>query len=243
MRVGGARQDEQEIREAVQIPDDGGTDRLVACQTDDRALGATTHRPRQVQRSGLRRPARQDEVLERLEPRFVTVNGVLEGGDVRVADGRAAAGERLLQLEGIGSGELGPDREFVDALLQSIQRDLFTIGAELATPDPAKLQKALSRSGAAIAESDITALEDAIDSHEARLEPLKNFILPGGAPKAATLHLARTVCRRAERAVVALSRREQVSPAILRYLNRLSDLLFVLARAANAHAGRADVKW
>jgi cob(I)alamin adenosyltransferase len=134
-------------------------------------------------------------------------------------------------------------QEFADALLQGIQRDLFTIGAQLATPDPDKLQKALSRSGAAIGDSDIAALENAIDGHEARLEPLKNFILPGGAPKAATMHLARTVCRRAERAVVALSRREQISPAILRYLNRLSDLLFVLARAANASAGRADLKW
>ena len=133
--------------------------------------------------------------------------------------------------------------EFADVLLQRIQRDLFTIGAQLATPDPDKLSKALSRGGAVIGESDIAALEDAIDGHDARLEPLKNFILPGGTPKAATLHLARTVCRRAERAVVALSRREQISPAILRYLNRLSDLLFVLARAVNAHAGRPDLKW
>jgi len=133
--------------------------------------------------------------------------------------------------------------EFADVLLQRIQRDLFTIGAQLATPDPDKVSKALSLSGAAIGESDVAALEDAIDGHDARLEPLKNFILPGGTPKAATLHLARTVCRRAERAVVALSRREQISPAILRYLNRLSDLLFVLARAANAHAGRPDLKW
>jgi len=137
---------------------------------------------------------------------------------------------------------LDPPR-FADPLLQTIQRDLFTIGAELATPDPVKLQKALSRSGAAIGDSDVAALEDAIDSHEARLEPLKHFILPGGTSKAAALHLARTVCRRAERAVVGLARHEQVSPAVVRYLNRLSDLLFVLARAANAHAGRPDVKW
>ena len=133
--------------------------------------------------------------------------------------------------------------EFADPLLQSIQRDLFTVGAQLATPDPEKLRKALSRGGAALSESDVAALEEAIDDQESRLEPLRNFILPGGAPKAAALHLARTVCRRAERAVVALSRHEQVNPAILRYLNRLSDLLFVLARAANAHAGRPDVKW
>ena len=115
--------------------------------------------------------------------------------------------------------------EFADPLLQSIQRDLFTVGAQLATPDPEKLRKALSRGGAALSESDVAALEEAIDDQESRLEPLKNFILPGGAPKAAALHLARTVCRRAERAVVALSRHEQVNPAILRYLNRLSDLL------------------
>ncbi len=133
--------------------------------------------------------------------------------------------------------------DFADPLLQSIQRDLFSVGAQLATPDPDKLHKALSRSGAAIGESDVAALEAAIDDDESRLEPLKNFILPGGTPKAAALHLARTVCRRAERAVVALARDEQISPAILRYLNRLSDLLFVLARAANAHAGRPDVKW
>src|SRR5256886_13797838 len=103
--------------------------------------------------------------------------------------------------------------------------------------------KALARSGAAIGQSDIAALEDVIDNHESRLEPLKNFILPGGTPKAAALHLARTICRRAERAVVTAGRHERISPAILRYLNRLSDLLFVLARAANAQAGRSDVKW
>lgn len=134
-------------------------------------------------------------------------------------------------------------QEFVDPLLQTIQRDLFTIGAELATPDRDKLHKALARSGAPIGDADVAGLEAAIDSHESRLEPLKNFILPGGVPKAATLHLARTVCRRAERVVVSLSHQAQINPAILRYLNRLSDLLFVLARAANAQAGRPDVKW
>jgi cob(I)alamin adenosyltransferase len=138
---------------------------------------------------------------------------------------------------------LAPE-QFADTMLQSIQRDLFTIGAELATPDPDNLHKALARSGgSAIGDAAIATLEDAIDGHESRLEPLKHFILPGGTPKAAALHLARTVCRRAERAVVAAARHERISPAILRYLNRLSDLLFVLARAANAHAGCPDVKW
>ncbi|MGH7645972.1 MAG: cob(I)yrinic acid a,c-diamide adenosyltransferase, partial [Gemmatimonadales bacterium] len=133
--------------------------------------------------------------------------------------------------------------QFESALLHTIQRDLFTIGAELATPDAGQLHKAMRRSGAPINESDVAALEDVIDIHEATLPVLKNFILPGGSPKAAAFHLARTVCRRAERVVAALSREAPVSPAILKYLNRLSDLLFVLARAANAQDGRADVEW
>ena len=132
---------------------------------------------------------------------------------------------------------------FETAVLQTIQRDLFTIGAELATPDPAKLGNALARTGAAIGSAEVGALEDVIDTHEAKLQPLKNFILPGGTPKAAAFHVARTVCRRAERAVVALARAQPVNPAILHYLNRLSDLLFVLARAVNAQAGQADVTW
>ena len=170
--------------------------------------------------------------------------GLFGGGRIPKDSLRVAAYGEVDELNAaLGLARALEPPEFVDALVQRIQRDLFTIGAELATPDPDKLHKALSRTSAAIGESDIAALEDAIDGHQSRLEPLKNFILPGGAPKAAALHLARTVCRRAERAVVALSRHEQISPAILRYLNRLSDLLFVLARAANAHAGRPDVKW
>jgi len=146
--------------------------------------------------------------------------GLFGGGRISKDSLRVAAYGEVDEVNAaLGLARALDPQEFADALLQRIQRDLFTIGAELATPDPDKLRKALARSGAAIAESDVTALEDAIDSHESRLEPLKNFILPGGTPKAATLHLARTVCRRAERAVVAL------------------------ARAANAHAGRPDVKW
>ena len=130
---------------------------------------------------------------------------------------------------------------FERALFETIQRDLFTIGAELASPDPAKVDKALP--GPRVGEPQVAILEKAIDTHEAQLPPLKSFILPGGTAKAAALHLARTVCRRAERAVVALARGAAVSPAILKYLNRLSDLLFVLARAANAQASRPDTKW
>jgi len=128
-------------------------------------------------------------------------------------------------------------------LLQHVQRDLFTLGAELATPDPKKLDKTL-RGRSLIGDAEIRALEGAIDQHEATLPPLKRFILPGGVPKAAALHLARTVCRRAERAVVLLQREGHLtSPTPQVYLNRLSDLLFVLARAANAAADVADVPW
>lgn len=125
--------------------------------------------------------------------------------------------------------------------LQQIQRDLFTIGAQLATPDPARLAKALAPRGA-LGDAETRALEAVIDRHEATLPPLKSFILPGGSPKAAALHLARTVCRRAERSVVTLARESDVSPPLVTYLNRLSDLLFVLARAVN-RAAAGDIPW
>jgi len=134
-------------------------------------------------------------------------------------------------------------RTFESVLLQTIQRDLFTIGAELATPDADKRTKALARSGAAVGPSEVGALEDVIDTHEAKLKSLKNFILPGGTPKAAAFHVARTVCRRAERSVVALSHQQALNPSIVHYLNRLSDVLFVLARAVNAQAGEPDITW
>src|SRR5256886_13712372 len=128
--------------------------------------------------------------------------------------------------------------EFADVLLQRIQRDLFTIGAQLATPDPDKVSKALSLSGAAIGESDVAALDDAIDGHDARLEPLKNFILPGGTPKAATLHLARTICRRAERAVVTAGPREPLRPPGPRSPNRPPAAPVPPAGPRHAQAGR-----
>lgn len=127
----------------------------------------------------------------------------------------------------------------VDALLCQIQNDLFALGAQLATPDPAAHQTAL------VGARQIAALESAIDRYEEQLEPLKQFVLPGGTPAAANLHLARTVCRRAERRVVTLVREssEPIAAEVVVYLNRLSDLLFVLARAVNRTAGRADVPW
>jgi cob(I)alamin adenosyltransferase len=127
----------------------------------------------------------------------------------------------------------------IDSLLATIQHTLFDLGSQLATPDPK------ARGTNFVTTRQIETLEQAIDRFESQLPPLKNFILPGGAPAAAWLHLARTVCRRAERRVVTLMHRKQknVLPEALIYLNRLSDLLFVLARAANQSAGQADVPW
>ena len=124
-------------------------------------------------------------------------------------------------------------------LLHGIQNDLFDVGADLCVP-PAEDEKA----GASlrVTPDQVDKLEKAIDRLNERLTPLHSFILPGGSPSAAQLHLARTVCRRAERSLVTLLETEIVNPQVLIYLNRLSDLLFVLARVANEN-GKADVLW
>jgi len=118
-------------------------------------------------------------------------------------------------------------------LLARIQSDLFDLGAIIADPEGKLSQPSL--------EPRISRLEAAIDSHQEQLPPLKKFILPGGSPLAARLHLARSVCRRAERALVGLAQERLGGP--VKYLNRLSDLLFVLARTANHRAGVSDVEW
>ncbi|HWA98153.1 MAG TPA: cob(I)yrinic acid a,c-diamide adenosyltransferase [Pirellulales bacterium] len=124
-----------------------------------------------------------------------------------------------------------------DRLLERIQNELFDLGAELATPDPSRYGTRVLGPG------HIGALEQEIDAHETALEPLKAFILPGGCEAAARLHVARTVCRRAERLLVALAAREHIADELVVYLNRLGDLLFVLARWANHSAGQKDVPW
>ena len=124
---------------------------------------------------------------------------------------------------------------------EAIQRDLFSIGGHLATPDPEKVRAALAK--AELSDARVAALEAVIDAADAELPPLKAFILPGGTQKAATLHVARVACRRAERSVVTLSRSDEVPALFLVYLNRLSDLLFTLARLANHRAGVGDVIW
>jgi cob(I)alamin adenosyltransferase len=126
------------------------------------------------------------------------------------------------------------------AMAQEIQARLFDLGGTLATPDPERRRK---NAVPLVEAADVDALEQRIDAFESELEPLRRFILPGGSPAAAAWHQARTVCRRAERRVVALHRHEPVSVDELRYLNRLSDLLFVMARIENRRAGIADVEW
>ena len=129
------------------------------------------------------------------------------------------------------------DAEIADALV-GIQRDLFALGAQLADPAD-KIASRLTK--AIIADADVARLEQLIDRWDAELPPLRRFILAGGTPAGAALHVARTVCRRAERRIVALS--PPVEPVLIRYVNRLSDLLFVLARAANHLGGVPDVEW
>jgi cob(I)alamin adenosyltransferase len=124
----------------------------------------------------------------------------------------------------------------IDRLLARIQNDLFDLGADLCRPGDAGDGKLR------VTETQVSRLETEIDSVNQRLQPLESFILPGGSAAAAQLHLARTATRRAERLVVRLGRSEPVNPAVLKYLNRLSDLLFVLARAANEDGAR-DVLW
>ena len=130
-----------------------------------------------------------------------------------------------------------PDVE-IDGELARLQRDLFALGAQLADPTA---QVASRVSKAVMSEADIERLEHIIDTREATLPPLKKFILAGGSPCGAALHVARAVCRRAERSMVALD--PPVDPLLLKYINRLSDLLFVLARSVNHRAGAAETTW
>ncbi len=144
--------------------------------------------------------------------------------------------DELNSLLGVAEAEsTDPD---LRQILVGIQNRLFDVGADLASPDTGKSGK-IRRIG----DSDVRALEQIIDSVDETLTPLSSFILPGGSPVAARLHLARAVCRRAERAVVRLAHNETITPAVIVFLNRLSDLLFVLARQANHKAGIDEVHW
>ena len=133
------------------------------------------------------------------------------------------------------------DQPDIDAMLGRIQNDLFDLGADLATPPS---DKPPAHEPLGVVDAEVERLEREIDAMNEGLEPLRSFVLPGGSAAAAALHLARTVCRRAERLVVLLAEKpgEAVSPVAVKYLNRLSDHLFVVARAVNAR-GQGDVLW
>ena len=170
--------------------------------------------------------------------------GLLGGGRVPKDHLRVTAYGEVDELNAcIGLALALEPRGFARELLEQVQRDLFHVGAELAVLDAARLDQVLREPR--IGPERVAALERAIDRHETEVPPLEQFILPGGVPKGAALHLARTVCRRAERAVVRLQREHEAGRAssVIPYLNRLSDLLFVLARVANHAAGAPEATW
>ncbi len=149
--------------------------------------------------------------------------------------------DELNAVVGVAAASLEAERDAdMHTLLQRIQSSLFDLGTQLATPSAEHLEKSgLPR----VDGGDVAELENQIDAFEKEIEPLKSFVLPGGSAAAAVLHHARTVCRRAERHCVSLDREAPLDTAIVQYLNRLSDLMFTLARVANARAGVADVEW
>jgi cob(I)alamin adenosyltransferase len=166
----------------------------------------------------------------------------LFGGDrVGKEDERVEAYGAVDELNAcVGQAAAASQCEDLRALCQTVQSSLFDLGGYLASPNTRRREAG----GVPQPEvSDIEALEQHIDALEAEVDPLKNFILPGGTVAAAAFHLARTVCRRAERRTVMLHREQPLSAESLGYLNRLSDLLFVMARVENARAGVGDVEW
>ena len=165
---------------------------------------------------------------------------LFDGTRVSKADARVAAYGDVDELNAwlglVRAAGVGDD---LSQMIEQIQRDLFGVGARLA--DPAhRIANRVTK--AAVDDSDVARLESWIDKLEGDLPPLRRFILPGGTAAGASLHVARTTCRRAERAIVALDR-ASLEPALLTYVNRLSDLLFVMARAVNHRAAAAEVEW
>lgn len=166
--------------------------------------------------------------------------GLFDGTRVSKADERVATYGDVDELNAwLGFARAAGVDDELRAMVERIQRDLFALGARLADPR-GRIADRVTK--AALTGEDVTRLEGWIDQLETDLPPLRRFILPGGAPAGAALHVARTVCRRAERAMVALGP-DAFEPELLVYVNRLSDLLFVMARAANARGGVADTEW
>jgi cob(I)alamin adenosyltransferase len=166
--------------------------------------------------------------------------GLFGGARVSKASARVAAYGELDELNSVlGLVLTEPFDPEIGKLLTEVQSRLFDLGAELATAPDSKVALGIPL----LEEREVVVLERAIDRAESELAPLQTFVLPGGSRAAAYLHLARTVCRRAERTLVELAGHETVRPEVVRYVNRLSDALFVFARLANHRAGIADVPW
>ena len=168
--------------------------------------------------------------------------GLVDGSRVPKDDPRIAANGDVDELQatlGLIKSELRNDAP-IATLLGDIQRDLFSLSARIGDP---KDKVAAKKEKVVLTEERITTLEREIDAREAELPKLRAFILAGGGVTGARLHLARTICRRAERSVVALGRGVELDPALLRYLNRLSDLLFVMARHENQREGKSEDLW
>ena len=166
--------------------------------------------------------------------------GLFDGTRVPKSDARVDAYGEVDELNAlIGVVRAGRPDADIDEALGCLQRDLFALGARLA--DPAERIADRVKKASLTAE-DVTQLETWIDRFEADLPPLRRFILPGGSAPGATLHLARTVCRRAERRIVGLGP-DAVDPVLVAYVNRLSDLLFVMARLVNKRAGVPESEW
>ncbi len=166
---------------------------------------------------------------------------LFDGTDVPKSEPRVDAYGDVDELNAaIGVARSFVEDKPVDAALAAIQKDLFAVGAQLADPkyDPAKRKEKTL-----ITEERIVEFEKLIDGWEEKLTPLRAFILPAGTRGAAHLHLARTVCRRAERRIVEISGSVRVAPVVIKYMNRLSDLLFVMARVENARGGEQQVEW
>lgn len=166
--------------------------------------------------------------------------GLFDGTRVLKSHGRVAAYGDVDELAAwLGLVRASGVEDGVGAMLERIQRDLFAIGAGLADPTHRIAERVTK---AAVSGEDVTRIEGWIDTLESELPPLRRFILAGGSAAGAALHVARTICRRAERAIVALGR-DAFEPELLIYVNRLSDLLFVMARAVNHRAGAAEQEW
>jgi cob(I)alamin adenosyltransferase len=166
--------------------------------------------------------------------------GLFGGPRVMKSDSRVEAYGDVDELNAaVGAARAAVADAEIDGHLARIQDELLCVGAELATPAGARARSAVPAVEARWAER----LEQAMDAWDPQLPPLRQFVLPGGTPGAAALHVARCVCRRAERRVVALAAHAEIAPAVLPYLNRLSDFLFVAARLANRRAGRDEPVW